>query len=178
MILLRLGLFMLLLMLAPLVFAKEATPMAVDLEVEEVVNEIAAELRCLVCQNQTIADSNAELAVDLKNKVREMVKSGQSEEQIVDYMVERYGDFIRYRPPMKSSTVLLWVGPFVLLLGGLALLGTNLRKRKIILKDSGDLSSEESERLKTLLDVESVPRPLQNSLQNSPQKNEREENKS
>jgi len=107
-----------------------------------------------------------------------MVKSGQSEEQIVDYMVERYGDFIRYRPPMKSSTVLLWVGPFVLLLGGLALLGTNLRKRKIILKDSGDLSSEESERLKTLLDVESVPRPLQNSLQNSPQKNEREENKS
>ena len=141
---------------SPLVFAKEATSMVVDPEMEKTVNKISAELRCLVCQNQTIADSHAELAVDLKNQVREMVKSGQTKDQIVDYMVKRYGDFVRYRPPMKSSTVLLWVGPFLLLLIGLTVLVVNLRKRATLVKDDGDLSSEESERLKALLEPESV----------------------
>jgi cytochrome c-type biogenesis protein CcmH len=142
--------------LSPLVFAKEATPMAIDPEMEKTVNEISAELRCLVCQNQTIADSHAELAVDLKNQVRDMVKAGQTQDQIVDYMVKRYGDFVRYRPPMKPSTVLLWAGPFLLLLIGLAVLVINLRKRTALAKDDGDLSPEENERLKALLESEPV----------------------
>ena len=141
---------------SPLVFAKEATSMAIDPEMEKTVNKISAELRCLVCQNQTIADSSAGLAVDLKNQVREMVKAGQSQEDIVDYMVKRYGDFVLYRPPMKATTVLLWAGPFLLLLIGLTVLVVNLRKRTALVKDDGDLSSEESERLKALLEIESV----------------------
>jgi len=148
--------FFCLLMSVSLVGAKEATPMAVDPEMEKIVNEISAELRCLVCQNQTIADSSAGLAVDLKNQVREMVKTGQSQKDIVDYMVKRYGDFVLYRPPMKATTVLLWVGPFLLLLIGLTILVVNLRKRTALIKDGGDLSLEESERLKTLLEADSV----------------------
>ena len=76
---------------------------------------ISEELRCLVCQNQTIADSHADLAVDLRNQVRTKLAAGESERQIKDFMVERYGDFVLYRPPLKASTVLLWVGPFALL---------------------------------------------------------------
>jgi cytochrome c-type biogenesis protein CcmH len=130
--------------------------MAMDPELEKRVNEISAELRCLVCQNQTIADSHADLAIDLKNQVRNMVKSGKEQDEIVDYMVERYGDFVRYRPPMKSSTVLLWLGPFILLLIGLTVLVTNLRKRTRVVRNEEELSSEESERLKILLKSESV----------------------
>jgi cytochrome c-type biogenesis protein CcmH len=153
--------FLCLLLLAPLVFAKEATSMAVDPEMEKIVNEISAELRCLVCQNQTIADSSAGLAVDLKK------------EEIVDYMVKRYGDFVLYRPPVKSTTILLWAGPFLLLFIGLTILVLNLRKRLTLVKDDGELSSEETERLKTLLEAESVKKdpPQQPSQQN-------EENKS
>ncbi len=143
------ALLVLLLLVAP-VTAKEAASMVADPEMEKVVNEISAELRCLVCQNQTIADSSAGLAVDLKNQVREMVKTGQSQEEIVDYMVTRYGDFVLYRPPVKPTTMLLWAGPFLLLLVGLTVLVVNLRKRTAQLKD-GDLSSEENERLKALL---------------------------
>ncbi|MBL1277510.1 MAG: cytochrome c-type biogenesis protein CcmH [Ectothiorhodospiraceae bacterium] len=144
-----------LMLLSPVVSAKEATSMAIDPVMEKIVIEISEELRCLVCQNQTIADSNADLAVDLKTQVREMVKAGQTQEEIVEYMVERYGDFIRYRPPMKPTTVLLWAGPFLLLLIGMTVLFINLRKRSALLKD-GDLSSDENERLKALLESEPV----------------------
>ena len=137
------------------VVAKEATSMAADPEMEKTVNEISAELRCLVCQNQTIADSHAGLAVDLKNQVRDMVKSGQSQDEIVEYMVTRYGDFVLYRPPVKPTTILLWAGPFLLLLVGLTVLAINLRKRTSQLKD-GDLSSEENARLTALLASESM----------------------
>ncbi|WP_455218222.1 cytochrome c-type biogenesis protein [Kaarinaea lacus] len=136
---------------APALHAKEAAPMSADPEMEKRVNDIAAELRCLVCQNQTIADSHAELAVDLKNQVREMVKTGQSQEQIVDYMVQRYGDFVRYRPPVKNTTVLLWAGPFLLLAIGLVVLIINLRKRLKLVPDDAPLTEEESEQLKHLL---------------------------
>ena len=87
------------------------------------------ELRCLVCQNQTIADSNAELAVDLRNQVRDMLRQGQSEQQIIDYMTARYGDFVLYRPPVGGATFLLWFGPAVLMVGGLAALVLVLRRR-------------------------------------------------
>lgn len=90
---------------------------------------LIAELRCLVCQNQTIADSNADLAVDLRNQVRNQVKAGRSDAQIIDYLVARYGDFVLYRPPVKLTTILLWVGPFVLLVAGLAGLTLTLRRR-------------------------------------------------
>lgn len=108
---------------------REAPPLAADPAVEARVMRLASVLRCLVCQNQTLADSNAELAADLRNELREQVKAGRSDEQIIDYLVTRYGDFVLYRPPMKATTVLLWVGPFLLLAGGLVALALTLRRR-------------------------------------------------
>lgn len=89
-----------------------------DAALEARVLALAAELRCLVCQNQSLADSHADLAVDLKNQVREQLRSGRSEAQVMAYMTERYGDFVRYRPPFKATTLLLWLGPGLLLIGG------------------------------------------------------------
>ena len=91
---------------------------------------IAEELRCLVCQNETIAASHADLAVDLKNQIRIKLSEGQSHKQILDFMVQRYGDFVLYRPPLKTTTVLLWVGPFVLLSIALLMLVLNVRRRR------------------------------------------------
>lgn len=82
------------------------------------VRRISHELRCLVCQNQTLADSHAQLAVDLRNRIREQVEAGASDQQVVDHMVARYGDFVRYRPPLKPATWPLWFGPLALLVGG------------------------------------------------------------
>ncbi|MCF6209932.1 MAG: cytochrome c-type biogenesis protein CcmH [Gammaproteobacteria bacterium] len=144
-----------LLLQVPLLAAKEAVPMAKDPVLEKIVNEIADELRCLVCQNQTIADSDADLAVDLKSQVRDMVREGKTQDEIIDYMVQRYGDFIRYRPPMKASTYLLWVGPFLLLFVGLTVLILNLRKRRLLTgEQDAALSPEESDRLTQLLKTE------------------------
>src|SRR5258706_7076450 len=86
-----------------------------DPVLEKRVRDVAHELRCLVCQNQTLADSNAELAVDLRNSIREQLERGASERDVLDFMVARYGDFVLYRPPLKASTIALWAGPFVLL---------------------------------------------------------------
>jgi len=108
---------------------REAPPLAEDPALEARVMDLATVLRCLVCQNQTLADSNAELAVDLRNQVREQIKAGRSDEQIIDYLVARYGDFVLYRPPVKTTTVLLWAGPFVLLAAGLGGLLLTLRRR-------------------------------------------------
>ena len=85
---------------------------------EERLKQLAEELRCLVCQNQTIADSNAPLALDLRNQIRDQIAKGRSDDQIREYMVDRYGDFVLYRPPFKATTVLLWAGPLLLLLVG------------------------------------------------------------
>ena len=109
--------------------AKEATPAADDPALEARMQRIAVELRCLVCQNQTIADSHAGLADDLRREIREQLLRGSSDEQVVQYMTDRYGDFIRYRPPMKAATAALWVGPIVLLVGGLLVLVLVLRRR-------------------------------------------------
>src|SRR5258706_4793494 len=110
-------------------FAKDAAPAAADPVLEARMLAIAAELRCLVCQNQTLADSNADLAVDLREQVRTLLRQGQSEKQIIDYMTARYGDFVLYRPPLKATTWLLWFGPGVLLAGGFAVLVLVLRHR-------------------------------------------------
>lgn len=87
------------------------------------------ELRCLVCQNQTIADSNADLALDLRNKVAEQIAAGRSDAEVVDYLTARYGDFVLYRPPVQANTILLWAGPFLLLAIGIAVLAVTLRRR-------------------------------------------------
>ena len=110
--------------------AKEATPLAADPALEARVMVIAEELRCLVCQNETIAASHADLAVDLRKQIRLKLTQGQSNQQILDFMVERYGDFVLYRPPLKTTTVLLWVGPFALLALALAVLAVNIRRRR------------------------------------------------
>jgi cytochrome c-type biogenesis protein CcmH len=121
--------FATLLLLAVPLHAGEARPAAADPLLETRLTRIAEELRCLVCQNQTIADSNSGLAIDLRNQVREMLQQGMSDQQVVRFMVERYGDFVLYRPPVKGSTWLLWFGPFLLFAGGLTLLVAKLRKR-------------------------------------------------
>ena len=109
--------------------AREAVPVAADPVLERRLVAIANELRCLVCQNQTIADSQADLAVDLRRQVREMLQRGHSDAEIIAFMTERYGDFVLYRPPVKSTTWLLWFGPALLLAGGFCTLGWVLRRR-------------------------------------------------
>ena len=109
--------------------AKEAPAAAEDPVLEKRTLAIAAELRCLVCQNQTIADSNAGLAVDLRDQVRQMLREGKSEKQILEFMTQRYGDFVLYRPPVKGATALLWFGPPALLMAGALTLWLVLRKR-------------------------------------------------
>jgi cytochrome c-type biogenesis protein CcmH len=101
-----------------------------DPRTEARLKALAEELRCLVCQNQTIADSNAPLALDLRNQIRTQIGQGKSDAQIRDYMVDRYGDFVLYRPPLKASTVILWAGPFVLLAAGLAVFLGLVRRRR------------------------------------------------
>ena len=113
--------------------AREAAPTAFDPVAHKRVVEVSEQLRCLVCQNQSIADSNAELAVDLRNQVIEQVKA---DKEIVDYMVERYGDFVLYRPPFKLSTAILWLGPVCLFLVGIIAFYINLRRRKRLVNEA------------------------------------------
>ena len=115
------------LLLPTLVWAEESKLNAAG---EERVKALAHELRCLVCQNQTIADSNADLAIDLRTQIREQIQAGKTDVQIKDYMVARYGDFVLYRPPVQSNTVLLWIAPFLLLIGGVGFLFWQLSKRR------------------------------------------------
>lgn len=131
--------------------AKEAAPVAADPELEARATAVAEQLRCLVCQNQTIADSRADLAIDLKNQIREKIKAGASDQAIIDYMVERYGDFVLYRPPVKATTVLLWFGPFVLLAVALAFVLVHLRARRQGRAPEAALNDSERARARALL---------------------------
>ncbi len=115
--------------------AADVPPPPGDAALEARTQRIAAELRCLVCQNQTIADSSADLAVDLRAQVRQLLGQGKSEREIIDYMTARYGDFILYRPPVKDTTLLLWFGPVAVLAGGLAALMLVLRRRSRLAAD-------------------------------------------
>jgi cytochrome c-type biogenesis protein CcmH len=110
-------------------FAKDAAPEAADPALEARMLAITSELRCLVCQNQTIADSHADLAADLREQVREQLKAGRSDREVVDFMTARYGDFVLYRPPFKSVTALLWLGPALMLAAGFAVLAIVLARR-------------------------------------------------
>jgi cytochrome c-type biogenesis protein CcmH len=109
--------------------AGDAIATASDPATESRVARLSELLRCLVCQNQTIADSHAELANDLRREIRGQIAAGRSDREILDFMVARYGDFVLYRPPVKASTLVLWIGPFVLLLGGAFALARHLRRR-------------------------------------------------
>lgn len=115
-----------------------ASPAVADPALEARVMAIGAELRCLVCQNETVAASHAELAVDLRGQIREQLRAGRDEAEILAFMSQRYGDFVLYRPPLKTSTVLLWLGPFALLLLGGAVLVRHLRRRAAGAFDPGE----------------------------------------
>ena len=110
--------------------AKDAPLMAQDPVVEKRLIDISEEMRCLVCQNESLAASQADLAKDLRQELREQIKAGKSDAEIRDFMVSRYGDFVLYRPPVKSTTWLLWLGPFVGMLAGLIALVIYLRGRR------------------------------------------------
>ena len=142
----------LLLCLMPgMALAQEARPLGENPAVEARLKQLAVELRCLVCQNQTLADSNAPLAEDLRREVREMIAKNMTDDQIIEFLVTRYGDFVRYRPPFKVTTLLLWVGPFLLLAAGAAVLMVSLRRRALKTEE-GTLSQEEQARATQLLE--------------------------
>jgi len=132
--------------------AREAAPLAEDPLVEKRLQAITSELRCLVCQNQTIADSNADLANDFRREIRKLIAEGKSDNEIMEFMVARYGDFVRYRPPVKGTTLLLWAGPGVLLLVGLTVLIRYLRRRNERIADT-PLSAEDQQAADALLDA-------------------------
>lgn len=121
-----------------------------DPALEARARTLSAELRCLVCQNQSIAESNAELAVDLRNQINEQIKAGRTDREIVDFMVTRYGDFVLYRPPFKPLTLLLWLGPFALLLVAVAVMAVNVRRRRRAAMAQG-WSDEQARRARALL---------------------------
>jgi cytochrome c-type biogenesis protein CcmH len=125
--------------------------LATDPVAEKRLQGLSEELRCLVCQNQTIADSNAELAQDLRREIRGMIKDGKSDKEIIDFMVPRYGDFVLYRPPVKGITLLLWGGPVALLLLGLFALQRYLRQRARRMAEDRPLSAAEADRADALL---------------------------
>jgi cytochrome c-type biogenesis protein CcmH len=130
--------------------AKEATPMAEDPVVEQRLNVIAEELRCLVCQNESLAGSRADLAQDLRREVRGLIKEGKSDQEVKDFLVSRYGDFVLYRPQVKPVTYLLWGGPFLLLIVGLVMLIRFLRRRSETIVEQ-PLTDEEKRRAEALL---------------------------
>jgi cytochrome c-type biogenesis protein CcmH len=137
--------------LSPLIAsAADAVPTEKDSVAASRAVKLSEKLRCLVCQNQTIADSNAELAQDLRRQIHEQIAAGRSDDQIVDYMVARYGDFVLYQPPVKSTTVLLWAGPALLLLFGVLGLVRVLRGRRAE-AEAPPLTAEEQARAARLL---------------------------
>jgi cytochrome c-type biogenesis protein CcmH len=116
--------------LATPLWAAEAVPVGNDPVIEQRMVNLAQDLRCLVCQNETLAGSHAELAEDLRKDIRQQMKQGKSDKEVVKYLTDRYGDFVLYKPPFRSYTLLLWFGPFLFLLGGVAIWYFTLKKRR------------------------------------------------
>ena len=139
----------LLLTATPAALGGEAVPTENDPVAAARAVQLANELRCLVCQNQSIADSNAELAVDLRRQIREQIAAGKSDGEIVQFMVARYGDFVLYRPPLKLTTVLLWLGPLLLVAAGCVVLARQLRARRAA--EPPQLTPEERGRAQRML---------------------------
>lgn len=141
---------LLLLLIAPFVRAQEAQPMAEDPALEKRLHNLSQELRCLVCQNETLADSRADLAEDLRREIREQMRAGKSDKEIIAFLTERYGQFILYRPPVTPTTYLLWFGPFVLLLAGLAFLFLYIKQRRDLIPER-PLTVDERRRAEEML---------------------------
>ena len=131
-------------------YAGEAQPLAKDEETEKRLIAISSELRCLVCQNESLAGSHAELANDLRREIRTLISDGKSDDEIMEFMVSRYGDFVRYRPPLKGTTLLLWFGPGLLFVVGLTALVRYLRRRDQAIEDA-PLSAAERRQADALL---------------------------
>ena len=129
--------------------AKEAQPNE-DPKIEQRMKGLTEQLRCLVCQNETLADSRADLAEDLRKQIREQMKAGKSDQEILAYLTQRYGDYVLYKPPVKSTTYLLWFGPFVLLIAGTGVLYRYLKQRRELIKDK-PLSADERKRAADIL---------------------------
>jgi len=134
-------------------FAKEASPAAVDPALEARVMRLSKELRCLVCQNETLADSQADLAQDLRNQIRDQMKAGKTDKEVVDWLTTRYGKFILYNPPVDPTTYFLWFGPFLLLPVGLFVLFRYLRQRRELIVEQ-PLTAAEHLRAEALLEVD------------------------
>ena len=132
-------LLILAMLFANFTFAGEAQPLAADPALEARLKTMSQELRCLVCQNSTLADSSAPLAEDLRKEIRAQMRAGKSDQEVIDYLVERYGDFVRYRPPVNNSTALLWFGPFLILIIGGFVLYRVLKKHA----GSGEINSDD-----------------------------------
>ncbi len=130
--------------------AKEAQSSAADPALEARLTKLSKELRCLVCQNETLADSRVDLAQDLRNQIREQMRAGKSDQEIIAFLTARYGKFILYNPPVDPTTYLLWFGPFVLLLAGLAVLFRYLKQRRELIVEQ-PLSADERDRAERLL---------------------------
>lgn len=130
--------------------ADDAVPTGADPLTNKRAVQLGEKLRCLVCQNQSIEESNAELAVDLRRQIREMIGQGKSDADIVDFMVQRYGDFVLYQPPFKTATLLLWFGPLLLFAGGLAILIYNVRRRRAQ-RDEQPLTAAQQKQAELLL---------------------------
>jgi cytochrome c-type biogenesis protein CcmH len=152
----RLRLLLLLLLLLSLSVSfvvaqvRRPEPVKGDAALEARLHKLSQELRCLVCQNETLADSRADLAEDLRDEIREQMKAGKSDKEIIAFLTERYGQFILYRPQVTPTTYLLWFGPFVLLLGGLAVLFYYIKQRRDHIAEK-PLSSDERRRAEELL---------------------------
>jgi len=134
--------------------AKEAAPLADDPAVEQRMVAISEEMRCLVCQNESLSASRSELAQDLRRELRTLIKQGKTDAEIREFMVSRYGDFVLYRPQVKPTTYLLWAGPFILMIVAVVVLLVYMRRRNRAVGETRQLSAEESRRAEALLKEE------------------------
>ena len=142
--------FFLFLIVPSVGWSKEAVPVAEDPVVEKRMLALTMDLRCLVCQNESIADSRADFSNDIRREIREQIKANKTDEEIVQFLVDRYGDFVLYNPPMKPTTMLLWFGPVILFIIGLGSLIIYLRRRRAQIEDVS-LSEVQLERAEALL---------------------------
>jgi len=129
--------------------AKDAEPNE-DPQIEQRMKNLTEQLRCLVCQNETLADSRADLAEDLRKQIREQMKAGKSDKEIIAYLTDRYGDFVLYKPPVKATTYLLWFGPFVFLIGGTIVLYRFVKRRRELIHEE-PLTADERKQAEEIL---------------------------
>ncbi|HXI23526.1 MAG TPA: cytochrome c-type biogenesis protein [Pyrinomonadaceae bacterium] len=134
---------------APGLIAREAQPNE-DPQIAARMRNLTEQLRCLVCQNETLADSRADLAEDLRKEIREQMKQGKSDQEIIAFLTQRYGDFVLYNPPVKATTYLLWFGPFVLLIAGTLVLFRFLKRRRALIQEQ-PLTADEHKRAEEIL---------------------------